>query len=148
MEIASAVSAISSMLTIAKTALEARDAAKAQAAIAGMNDKLLSISVFALEREQLLQSMQATNASLKRDLTNAKTQIEENSRYQLMPLGANGHAYVLLDPTTMSPGNPPTYFCQHCKDKGIKSILRDTLGSEWEGPHWMCVEESKHVIYK
>ena len=146
MEIASALSSLTALANLAQGALKSRDDAKAQEAIAGMQARLLDIYASAFEVAERNSSLQATVRSLESKIANLEADLEEKARCALTPLGRGAFAYALLDPSTQAPQDLPVYFCQHCYDKGIKSILRYFAGAEWAGPEWTCTEHNGHSI--
>jgi cell division protein FtsB len=146
MEIATALSSLKALADLAQVALKSRDDAKAQEAIAGMQAKLLDIYASAFEVAERNSSLQATVRSLESKIADLEAKLEEKARCQLTPVGRGAFAYALLDPATKARQKPPVYFCQHCYDKGIKSILRYFDGAEWGGPEWKCTEHNSHSI--
>ena len=146
MEIATALSSLTALANLAQGALKSRDDAKAQEAVAGMQSRLLDIYAASFEVAERNSSLQATVRSLESKISDLEAKLEEKARCQLTPLGKGAFAYAMLDPSTQAPANPPVYFCQHCYDKGIKSILRYFAGDEWAGPEWTCTEHNGHSI--
>lgn len=146
MEIATALSSLKALADLAQGALKSRDDAKAQEAITGMQARLLDIYASAFEVAERNSSLQATVRSLESKIADLEAKLEEKARCQLTPLGRGAFAYALFDQATKAPQDPPVYFCQHCYDKGIKSILRYFAGAEWAGPEWTCTEHNGHSI--
>jgi hypothetical protein len=146
MEIATALSALTTLASIAKGALESRDDEKARQAVLGISEKLLDVYTASLHLAERTTQLQATVHDLEGKLRAAEAQIEEKSRYALVPLGRFGRAYTQTADNLTGDPSKDTYFCQHCHDKGIKSILRYFPGAQWGGPCWECVESTTHNI--
>jgi len=122
MEIVTAMSALGSALGFAKSALEARDEAKINAALADINQKHLDLSMAALQLAEKLGSLQSTNAELQREIAELRSAKSERERYVLHEVTAGAFCY------RANPGKsgtePEHYLCQPCYDQGIKSVMR------------------------
>jgi hypothetical protein len=146
MNFADALASANALVTLAKTALDARDDAKAKQAVGELSEKLFNLSMASLDMAERLAQSQSTNHDLAAQLRAAEGKLAERMRYQLTPLGRGGRAYVLAEDDPMHTPGEPTYFCQHCRDKGIQSILRHFAGTEWSGASWCCVENDSHNL--
>lgn len=148
LELGGLISSATAFMNLAKGAIDARDDAKAKEAISGANAKLYELSMALLTSVEKSAALQTSNIDLNAKIAELEAKLKENASYKLTPLGKNGHAYVLVGDDGMQATDKPVYFCQHCRDKGIKCILRYSQSVQWEGAHWSCVENNSHVIYE
>lgn len=146
-ELTGLITSARALMSIASGAIEARDDAKAKQAITDANGKMYELSIALLSSAEKLSALQAANHELEGKTRALEAQIAENARYKLTPL-SNGYAYLLLVDSGVQTPSQPIYFCQHCRDKGVKSILRELSAGEWHSAQWQCIEEDQHTIYK
>ncbi len=147
MELMAAMSALSTALGIAKTAVEARDEAKINVALAEINTKQLALSMAALHLAESLSACQAAKSELERENRDLVGKLEERQRYVLHELSPGRIAYRFSPlPDSLEPEH---YLCQICYDKGVKSVLRLYDRDEWTARHYACaaVEKGSHDLY-
>lgn len=151
MEIAAALASLKAVVDIAQGAVNARDDTKAKEAVGNMSQKLLDLYVASFEREDLVKTLKSTIESLRAQVKDLEAQLVERALYQLTRLGQNGYAYLLVEDGAVQSADGPVYFCQPCRDKGIKSILRpheiESAAFDVHRTEWECIENSKHTIY-
>jgi hypothetical protein len=141
MEITGALGALSSVIGLAKTALDARDHAKAQTAVADAMTRLIDLSMSALTLMDLLASLQRANSELEKELHETKLKTQERERYTLAEAAPGVYAYRSND--AQQDGTPPHYLCQPCYDKGEKVVLRRQDLHMW-GWTMVCPTSDKH----
>ncbi|MER2537658.1 MAG: hypothetical protein ABTQ26_00300 [Azonexus sp.] len=145
MEIGAAISSLSAAFGIAKSAMEARDEVKAQAAIADFNAKHIALSMAALDLVEKLNTLLRTNHDLETKIAEHQRKTGERDNYSLHELAPGRFAYR-FKPADVS-GDPVHYVCQLCYDKGIKSVLRLQEASEYTSRYLSCLEASAHDLY-
>jgi hypothetical protein len=121
LEFSAALSAARASLDLLKGAVAARDDAKIQAAIADMATRLTDATLAALSSAEKASSLQAQLQALQRDKEGLEAKLVERSMYELHEVRPGAFVYKLK--AQAQGENPPHYLCQHCYDKGIKSIL-------------------------
>lgn len=144
MDIASAVSAASAMLGIAKTAIAARDEFKAQEAITNAQLKLLEVTTAALALSQTNISLTDEIRTLKDAAHEREMKSRDREGYALTEVCPGHYAYK-SQPSEQGAEIPLHYLCQPCYDKGVKSVLRFHQQDGW-GKEWACPESLAHLI--
>jgi rubrerythrin len=124
--IAGAVSSLNAAINISKTALDARDAAKAQAALLEVHEALTQ----ALQR---VATMSIQLATVAQELTEAREEqkrlraaMEERDNYVLVELSKGNLAYEyrpVAQGIDERRRHAPHYVCQRCFDSGAKVVL-------------------------
>jgi cell division protein FtsB len=144
MELMAAMSALSSALGLAKTAIEARDEAKLDAALADINTKHLALSMAGLQLAEALSACQAAKSELERENRDLHSKIADRKRYLLHELAPGQIAYRSAPDGESA--EPEHYLCQVCYDKGVKSVLHvvhdGMLGTAYE-----CLADKTHTFY-
>ncbi len=125
----SAVGGAKTAVELVKTAIAARDQAKAEEAITDVKrnlstayDSLLAVSQQSLELVQKLATAQEKIQSLEKEKNSLQSEIEERDRYVLADIGRGVIAYVLKEGDQR--GDTPHRLCQPCMTKGHKSVLQ------------------------
>lgn len=147
MELMAAMSALSTALGIAKTAVEARDEAKINVALAEINTKQLALSMAALHLAESLSACQAAKSDLERENRDLVRELDDRKRYVLHALAPGRIAYRFAPlPDSLEPEH---YLCQLCYDQGIKSVMRLNEASEWTSRHYACAAagNNAHDLY-
>lgn len=146
-DIASAISLTSGLLGAAKTAIAARDEAKAQQAIADVQMKLLDVSTAALSLIQTNISLTDEIRLLKDENKQLQMKASEREGYTLSEISSGVYAYK-SKPSEEGTDPPLHYMCQPCYDKGVKSVLRLHRhdADQWTAVHrsWHCPENRHH----
>lgn len=139
-EIASALHAMQTGMSLAVGAIEARDNAKAKAAIAEVSAKMTGLNMEALRMSEHLRKLESELLDTTRDLRAAQKRLGEREKYVLRAVadGVFAYAYEPLgdDPT------PAHYRCQVCHDRGEASILTRTPN----GTYLQCRVDPKHIL--
>jgi len=134
LEISAALASLSSLMGIAKTAVEARDDAKAKQAISDMSDRLMAALQGALGLAENASSLRMRLDEAEAELAKLKSEVSERSRYQLAKLGTAGDffAYRLRPAAELveRQDEPAHFLCQPCLDGGKKVVLHvDSLNA-------------------
>lgn len=145
MELISAMSALSTALGLAKTAVEARDESKLNAALADINTKHLALSMAALQLADSLNACQAAKADLERENRDLRAKAEYRGRYTLHELAPGRFAY--RHTPIANSLEPEHHLCQICYDKGVKSVLH-TIKDSMLGTAYECLAEKPHSFYQ
>lgn len=123
-------SGLGQAVTLARGALDLRDAQLLAAELSKLNNVLLDAQqrLFSLSAELL--TLQDEHFKAREELRKVNETLAERGRYTLVKIGQGQLAYGSNDvPVLGASGNPALaepkhYLCQHCWDaKGIKSIL-------------------------
>ena len=145
LELNGAISAVATLMGIAKGALDARDDAKAKQAIAEANMKLVDLSMSALMLAERNSSLSEEVSVLQRELRDTKMKLEERERYTLAEVRPGAYAYA-GKPGQEGDDPEPPYFCQPCYDKGVKAVLRRIEAKAGTNAAWYCPESQTHQI--
>jgi hypothetical protein len=128
-EIFAGVGALKTAFDIAKGLKDIDDAARRNAAVIDLQEKILSA-----------QEAQASLIERVRDLEKEMASFEhweaEKQRYALTDFGANSFAY-LLKPETAN-GEPPHRICPACYEQRQKAILQYKHRSAARREKWSC----------
>jgi hypothetical protein len=121
-ELFAGVSAFKTLLDMLKSVKEMDDAARRNAAVIEIQEKVLEIQ----EKVLAGQSEQAELIDLVGKQRTRIAQLEawdvDKERYVLTELGGGHFAYALKD--SMAKGDPPHHLCAQCYTDNIKSILQ------------------------
>jgi hypothetical protein len=138
MEIAAALSGIKGAIEIAKAALDARDDAKAKAAIADMMGLLLEANTSALAMSSEARKLSADLDTAMRELRQLQERQREREKYELHEVARGRFVY-------RSQVEPAHYLCQNCFDTGVKSVLRLTHYASFEDD-LVCANNASHNV--
>lgn len=144
MELMTAMSAISTALGLAKTAVEARDEAKINAALTEIHTKQIGLYTAALQLADSLNLCQAAKADLERENRELRSKAEDRERYTLHELAPGRFAY--RHAPLAGSLEPEHNLCQVCYDKGVKSVLHTTKDSML-GTAYECIADKAHTFY-
>ena len=127
-EITAALTSLGSLMGIAKTAVEARDDAKAKQAIDDMSERLTAALQGALSLAENASSLRMRLDEVEAELAKLKANVIERGRYQLAKLGTAGDffAYRLRPATELveQQDETPHFVCQSCFEGGRKVVLQ------------------------
>jgi hypothetical protein len=138
MEIAAALSGIKGAIDIAKAALDARDDAKAKAAINDMIGLLLEANTSALAISNEARKLSADLDAKTLELRELKERQRERENYVLYEVARWRFVY-------RSQLEPAHYLCQNCFDSGVKSVLRHTHYASFED-ELVCANNAAHNV--
>jgi hypothetical protein len=138
LEITGALTAARTLADLAKTALDARDAAKATAAVIELQSKLVDATSAALAMAEKAYALQASLSEAQREKAEIEAKVKDRGMYTLHELRPGAFAY------TVKPGEdgtqPVHYLCQACYDKGVKAMLRFVPAQPGRDTHYTCPE--------
>lgn len=145
MELGAAMGAFSAVFDIAKTALEARDEGKINAALSELNRKHLDLSTAALQLQEKLVALQAALSELQSENTELRAKANDRAHYVLHAVSPGRFVYRNT-PDPERPDIPAHYLCQTCYDQGIKSVLH-VIHDNMVGTAFECLADKKHTFY-
>jgi len=146
LEISSALAGARGLVDLASTALAARDHAKVQEALQGLNEKLLALTTVALANAEKAMTLQASLVEAQHINAELERQIADRERYRLQAITPGAFAY--RSQPQAEGDDPAHYLCQPCYDKGIKAVLREIADTEYRRGKWVCPESSSHAVQK
>ncbi len=127
--ITSAISGAQTAVELVKTAVSARDQAKAEEAVADTKknlaiayDSLLSVSQEAMKLVQQVMTEKEVSQTLREEVKRLTAEIEDRKRYVLTNIGGGVLAYAFKP--TDGEADVAHYLCQPCMTKGHKSVLQ------------------------
>ncbi len=147
MEIGSAIASLSASLSLARAALETRDAIKINTAIADLNTKYTELSMAGLQLVEKLSALQTALGEAQHENAELKKQLNERSHYVLHELAPGRFVYRYIPNGEGS--DPEHYLCQACYDQGVKSVLYLYQVEECISRHYSCPVSGKadHDVY-
>lgn len=135
-------------------AIKARDAAKIQAAMADLREKLWEISNTGLSQLQTLHSLELEAQKLRVKLAESErvhrdleAKIKEEAQYQITEVCPGGWAYMLISDMD-KPVNSRPYFCPACHSNGKKVPMRHYQAQGQLAESWTCMVDNGHRLNK
>lgn len=140
-EVSGAISGITAIVQTLKTAVQARDEAKIDAAMSDLKDRLFDLQAANLQLLEQLHTSQTQVHTIVQERDQLKAQASERGKYVLDDVSkGRGTLYAYLYKGDDAVGNgaplPLHYLCQPCFDSGRKSVLRIIYSGA--GPIYQC----------
>lgn len=145
-EITGALTAARTLAEMAKTAIEARDDAKAKAAVAELQGKLFDATSAALAANSEIASLQSTLREVEQAKRDLEAQIRDQEAYSLVEIRPGAYAYTRATVTPDRPNGSAPYYCQACYGTGLKSVLQYQAPRTGFNASWACAHDQHHVI--
>ena len=140
-EITAFATAVSHAFDIAKTIMEARDAAKIRELKLEFTTALMDVTQKQLALTQAYQTTLDSNEALNKQIAAYERWEQESQRYKLHQLEPGILVYALKP--EHAPTQPTYWLCAACYHQGKKSMLqRASKGSET----WTCPCDQNHAI--
>lgn len=127
--ITGAISGAQAAVELVKTAVSARDQAKAEEAVADTKknlsiaySSLLAVSQESVKLVQQVMAEKEVSQALREEIKRLKAELEDRNRYTLTDIGGGVLAYAFKPVEGES--DAAHYLCQPCMTKGHKSVLQ------------------------
>lgn len=152
MSLIDALTAAKAAYDLASVAMQARDDAKAQSAMAELREKLWEMSTMGFAQVQTLHSLELEVQKLRMELADAQRQnkdleaeLKEQIQYQPAEIHPGVWAYTRVEDAEKPVQSRPN-FCSACYGEGKKTPLRyyPSLGQRFET--WQCVLNGDHTF--
>lgn len=122
-DVAGAFASAKAALDIVKVAVQARDDAKAQAAIAELSDRLTTVSIALIDAIERQRGLQESLAARDEENAELKRQIQARETYLLHELRP-GLFVRRFQQLASRPEQPLHYLCQRCFEEGHHLVLQ------------------------
>jgi hypothetical protein len=148
LEISAALASVKATLDLTRVALDARDDAKAKAAIGDMSNRLSEAFVSGLAIAEKNLALMAQVADMDQQLRELQGRMAERDKYVLHEVAPGRFVYRFEPPVKASDSRavPTHHLCQPCFDQGKKIVLQLATAGEWEPPALLCPAVVSHGI--
>ena len=154
MNLLDAVSAAKAAYDLATVAIQARDDAKTQAAMADLREKLWDMSSTGFSQMQALHSLELETQKLRMQLAESErsqadleAKLKEEAKYQITEVCPGGWAYMLVSDADKPVDSRP-YFCPVCDANGKKTPMRHYQAQGELAESWTCMADTAHRLNK
>lgn len=138
-ELTTALSSAMQLIGLARLAVDARDDAKAKAALTDLTQKLNDVSISALASTERAMSLQVKLGEAQEEARLLRQRASEREKYSLVEVCPGSFGYASLT-STVGESAQMHFLCQPCYDKNVKSIFRFAKASSSHNEHWDCPE--------
>lgn len=147
MDLSTAYTAMSSAVDFVKTAIQARDEARINEALAEIQQKRVDLSMAAIELIEKSCALAIANSELANKVAELERKLNERTHYALFEVAPGRFVYRFVPDEGDS--NPEHYVCQLCYDKGIKSVLRFYATMDGHSKRYACAacESGAHDVH-
>jgi len=139
-EITGALTAARALAELAKVAIDARDDAKAKAAIADLQSKLFDATSAALAMAEKASALQTALSEAQREKAEIEAKLHDRASYALHEIRPGAFVYAAKAGGDVAADRPAHYLCQPCYDKGVKAVLRFSPARSGTNEMYACPE--------